>query len=619
MENQISMSDQFLRLIYQNIEENLDNENFSVEDLAQNAGLSRSMLHRKLIKLTGKSASDLITEKRLIRARELLENDVATASEIAYKVGFNSPSYFTKVFKNYYHVSPGDVRKGTIPLLQQIPEETNRENQTIHRRNARSLNSVALIVLLAIAMVGTGIYFITRVKKPNEKSIAILPFDNLSSADENQYFADGIVEDLLNRLSQIDGLKVISRTSSEMFRNKGNKSIPEIADLLGVNYILEGTVQRETNNIRINIQLIDAKKDDHIFSKQYDRELSEVFKIQSEIAGQIASELSLVLTDQQTEALKQDQTTNLKAFEYKQLGRYHLNRRTRDDLFTSVKYFRLAIKEDPNYALAYAELADSYYILPWYGHISWQKGRDSSIYFARKALELNSNLGEAHTILGAIYDEFDLNYTEAIKEFLKAIKFKPNHAPAYQYYSEFLCTAGKLNEAREILNKAIRIDPYSYIIRYASSLLYYKEEKFELALSENQISQELVKDHASPIALEFNIYRELKNEPAAVESFKKLGKLTGEWTSEEVDCAYKSNGLNGLIWFFLIHWKWNNEFDKAASYAILGKDNKALSILESAANDGKLVPFVLSNHEFKRLYSNPRFIALRKKMGLPPL
>jgi TolB-like protein/AraC-like DNA-binding protein len=612
MNNLPSMDEQFIRKIDQYIDDNLDNEHFSVEDLAAHVSLSRSMLHRKLVKLTGKSASDLIMEKRLLKAKELLENNVATASEIAYRVGFNSPSYFTKVFKNYFHVSPGDVRKGTMPPVPQKIEP-------LTRKSVSRLSSIALIVLIVVVIAGTGVYFIFREEKPIEKSIAILPFDNLSSDDENQYFADGIVEDLLNRISKIEGLKVISRTSSEMFRDKGDKTIPEIARLLGVSYILEGTVQRYTDKVRINIQLIDAKKDDHILSKQYDRNISEIFTLQSEIAGQIASELSFALTDQQVNALMQNQTTNLKAFEYKQIGRYHLNKRTRDDLFLSIKYFRLAIEEDPYYALAYAELADTYFILPWYGHMERQEARDSSVYLALRALELDRNLGEAHTVLAAVYNEFDRKYDDAEKEFLTAIELRPNHSPAYQYYSEFLCTAGKLKEARELIDKAVQLDPYSFIIRFASSYLYYKQENFIQALAENKICQELVSEHASAVSLEYKIYLKLGNEEAALVSYKKLGRILGEWTPEQADSVYRMEGFNGLFRWQLQDGRWDHESDKSKYYAMLGEDEKALDMLELAVNEGTLFPFNLSDLEYKNIRSNPRFIAIRKKMGLPAL
>jgi TolB-like protein/AraC-like DNA-binding protein len=618
MVNQPSMSDQFREKVFKCIEDNLDNEHFSVEDLAMAAGISRSMLHRRLIRLTGKSASDLIMERRLIRAKELLENNVATAAEIAYRVGFNSPSYFNKVFKDYYQLSPGEVRKGTASAEHPTPIAQTSELHGSPDNSLKRLSLIVLIILLVTAVTGAGIYYLLRKGKPIDKSIAILPFDNLSANDENQYFADGIVEDLLNRLSKIDGLKVISRTSSEIFRNKGNNTIPQIAGILGVSYILEGTVQRESSNVRINIQLIDAKNDNHILSKQYDRKLSEIFKLQSEIAEQIALELSLVLTDQQEYALKQDQTTNLKAFEYKQLGRYHLNRRTREDTRVSVKYFRLAIREDPDYALAYAELADAYWVMPWYGYIDLKAGRDSAYYLSKQALKLDKNLGEAHNVLGGVYNEYDWDQRASEKEFLKAIECKPNHAPTYQYYSEFLCTMGKLPEAREILNKAILLDPYSYVIRYASSILYFKQGNLEQALAENQISSELVNEHSWAAYVAFRIYRKLNDEQSAMESFKKMVRITDHWTPANVDSVYSISGMNGLIRWRLKEGTFPRKNNRALYHAMLGEYKEALDILESSVDEGLLEPFVTTEPEFEPIRSNPRFIAIRKKMGLPP-
>lgn len=619
MDNQPSMDDQFLGEVNLCIENNLDKEHFSVEDLARHVGLSRSMLHRKLIKLTGKSATDLITERRLLRAKEMLENNVATVSEIAYRVGFNNPSYFNKVFKDYYQLSPGEVRKGNTIITTQGSKKEMHGTSFARPKTTLKRILFMLAVIIFITAAVTGIYYVLINDKPVEKSIAILPFDNLSSNDENRHFADGIVEDLLNRLSKIEDLKVISRTSSEVFRNKGNKTIPQIAGILNVSYILEGTVQRESSNVRISIQLIDAKKDNHILSKQYDRQLNEIFKLQSEIASQIASELSLVLSDQQEYALKQDQTTNLKAFEYKQLGRYHFNRRTREDIRASVKYFKLAIREDPDYALAYAELADVYWIMPWYGYIDLKTGRDSAYYLSKQALKLDKNLGEAHNVLGGVYNEYDWDQPAAEEEFLKAIKCKPNHAPTYQYYSEFLCTMGKLSEAREILNKAVLLDPYSFIIRYASSLLYFKQGNLDQALAEIQICRELVNDHNWTENLAFQIYRKLNDEQSALESFKKYVSITYHWTPAKVDSVYSISGMNGLIRWQLKEGKFSRKSFGALYYAMLGEYEEALDILESSVEKGILVPFVTTEPEFEPLRSNPRFIAIRKKMGLPPL
>ncbi len=607
-----SMDDQFLSKINQLIDDNLSNEHFSVEELAQKVGLSRSMLHRKLIKLTGKSASDLITEKRLMQAKKMLENNIATASEIAYKVGFNSPSYFNKVFKNYFHVSPGEVRKGIIPFVE-------KDNHTIKPRNIPRYLIWFSVILVTITLAGIGVYYYVKNSKPVEKSIAILPFDNLSSNTENQHFADGIVEDLLNRLSKIEGLKVISRTSSEMFRDKGSKTIPEIAELLGVNYILEGTVQRETDNIRINIQLIDAKKDNHILSKQYDRKLIEIFKIQSEIADQIVKELSLILDEQQSYQLKKNQTNSLKAFEYKQLGRYHLNKRTQDDLHTAIKYFRWALAEDQDYALAYAELADAYYISGWYDYINRKNGRDSAEYFALKALSLDKNIGEAHTVLGGIYIDFDWNYSLAENKFKQALAISPNHASAYAYYADLMTVMGNHSKARELYDKAVQLDPFSYIIRFSSSYAYFRVKNYNQAIIENTICQGLGKANTSPVNKAFFIHIKAGNVSSALDSYKKLGVMNGEWTPEIADSLFQAEGINGLLKWKLKIGNWPYKIEEAQYYAMLGDKDKALDFLERAFEEGYLVPFNTADPEFEDLHSDQRFIAIRKKMGLPPL
>ena len=255
-------------------------------------------------------------------------------------------------------------------------------------------------------------------------------------------------------------------------------------------------------------------------------------------------------------------------------------------------------------------------------NIQRQTGRDSAVYLTQKALELDNNLGEAHTVLGVIYDTYDWKFEAATIEFRKAIKTGPNHPTAYQYYSELLCTQGRLREAREIMNKAIQLDPYSYVIRWASSYLYYKEENFQQALSENQICQALVKDHPSTYSLGYRIYLKLGNEPSALESYKKLGELRGEWTPEQADSVYRIGGFKGLF-----RWQLNigkgydgrQARNKAIDYAMLDEDEKALDILELIVDKDWLDPFWTSDLEFKNLRSHPRFIAIRKKMGLSPL
>ncbi|MBN2274244.1 MAG: helix-turn-helix domain-containing protein [Bacteroidales bacterium] len=617
MQPYTSMDDQFLGKINKIIEDHLDNEHFSVEDLAKDVGISRSMLHRKLVRLTGKSAGDFITGKRLIRAREMLEKDVATTSEIAYKVGFSSPSYFTKVFKNYFSMLPGDVRKGSA-----IPTHAQPISQSTSPLPGRkNLKRRIIALVIATILIGIGIIVFQQFAgpEPAEKSIAILPFENLSTDAENRFFADGIVEDLLYRLSSISDLKVISRTSSEVFRDKGSKTVPDIAKLLGVNYILEGSVQQMADQLRINIQLIDARSDDHILSKQFDRKLQEVFTIQSEIADLIASELSLVLTEQQADKLKKNHITSLKALEYIQLGRYHLNQRDAKSIYTSIEYFRKAITEDPGQALAYAEMADAYFISSWYGYINRQTGRDSAEYLALKAVKIDRNIGEAHTVLGVIYNEYDWNYVLAEKEFQRAMFLNPNHATNYQYYAELLTSLGNLNMARELFNKAIQLDPFSYIVRFSSSYAYFREKKYEQAITEFKICEGLGKNNTGPLEKEFFIHIKTGNPGDALKSYKKLGMMTSEWTPETADSIFQAEGIRGLLLWKLKIGNWNYPMGEAQFYAMLGEKDKALHVMERALEKGLMDPFNTADPEFEDLRSEPRFIAIREKMGLPPL
>jgi TolB-like protein/AraC-like DNA-binding protein len=609
-----SMDDQFLSKVLKQIEDNLDNECFSVEDLAKSVALSRSMLHRKLTKLTGKSASNLITEIRLIKAKELLENDVATASEVSYKVGFNSPSYFNKVFKNYYHVSPGEVRKGAkLVHHSQPPDPSTVILYTARKKIVRFL-LISMIVLLALAGSGTAIYYIFRNNKPVEKSIAILPFDNLSSNSENQYFADGIVEDLLNRISKIEGLKVISRTSSEMFRNKGSKTIPEIAKLLGVRYILEGTVQRQNDDVRINIQLIDAKKDDHILSKQFDRKLNEVFAIQSEIASQVVSELSAVLPDKQYRLLRQNRTNNVKAFEYYQMGRFHSSKRLIDGYKKGNEYYEKAISEDPEYALAYAGLSDNFHLMALQKWIDLEIGKNRALELAKKAMELDPNLAEPHVVLGDLYACADWNWEMAEKELQLAIKLNPNFSTAHQYYSELLAITGRPDKAREHINKALELDPLSFIIRFISCLNYYSHEQYLEALAENNVCHELVKDHQWAVRLDFDIYYQLDMKKEALESFKHYGNLFNYYNPAKADSIFENEGMDGLL-----RVKIKTESSQALVaywHVLLGEFDKAMEILEKQSLEGKVSSLYLPQLENSRIRNDPRFAVYLDKLGL---
>ncbi len=608
------MESEFYKRICEIIHENIAHEDFSVEELAEKVGISRSMLHRRLKKITGKSASELITEMRLEKAKELLENSDYTSAEIAYKVGFNSPSYFNKVFKKHYQVSPGEVRKGNKVFVGQQFSSGAKVSSRI-----KWPVLFFVFVLLATVLTWAGIHFSKGKTNRSEISIAILPFDNLSEIENTQYFADGVVEDLLNRLATIKDIKVISRTSSEMFREKGEKTVPEIGKLLGASHVVEGSVQRVEDNIRISIQLIDTKTDNHVLSKQYDRNLSDFFRIQSEIAGEIASELSLALTNTELESLKQDQTKSLQAFEYYRLGRFYSSKRRVEELLKGIEYYEQALEIDTEYAQAYAGLADNYYLLTLYSPDDRKARFNKANEMAEKALEIDPDLAEAHTVVADINKTYKRKWKEAEKEFQKALEVKPNYSTAHQYYAELLNILGRNEEAREHIDKAMQLDPFSIIIRFQSARFYYDLEQFDEALKDIQVCLDLDSEFARALSLEFDIYLASKNDSGVLDCMKRSTDVMGLWNKEQVDSVYQTGGIDEIKRWVTSLQNFEPKCTKAIFYAMLGEYENAMDMLEVAYETGYLGPSSTTFLEYKPLRSNPRFMAIREKMGLPQL
>jgi TolB-like protein/AraC-like DNA-binding protein len=296
MENQLSIEDQFLRKVHQIIDENLSNDQFSVEDLASNIGLSRSMLHRKLKKFDGKSAGDLITEKRLNHAKQLLEDNIATASEVAYMVGFKSPSYFNKVFKSHFNTSPGTVRKNHVANCKFIDlKKEHSKNDSFHQRSI--VKKTALLIFILVVMITSiGVYTLIALNNPFEKSIAVLPLKNLTGQEDNSYFIDGIHDALIGELGKIASLRVISRTSTLRYRHS-DMLLKDIAKELGVNTIVEGSVMTIGDSLRILIQVIDViPSERHILAKHYQYKINNLLTVQTSAVKDIAENIKVQLS-----------------------------------------------------------------------------------------------------------------------------------------------------------------------------------------------------------------------------------------------------------------------------------------------------------------------------------
>jgi len=351
-------------------------------------------------------------------------------------------------------------------------------NKSIARRTGRKI--VAVTIALAVVAAGLFVYQLVRSKSDTSgspatatianKSIAVLPFDNLSRDPDNAYFCEGVQDEILMRLAKVADLKVISRTSTQRFKS-APADLREIAKQLGVAHILEGSVQKAGDSVRVNVQLINALSDAHLWADTYDRKLTDIFAIESEIAKSVAENLKARLNGRAGEVLASRPTENLEAHELYLKGRYFWNRRSTASLRKAGDYFQEAIDLDPNYALAYAGLADVHSILPVYAGTAPKDDVPKALVAAQKAVELDNNLAEAHTSLGnALISNGQLKLAEP--EFRRALELNPNYATAHQWLAECLFGQGRFPESLAENERAHELDPLSLIINasYASSL-----------------------------------------------------------------------------------------------------------------------------------------------------
>ena len=316
------------------------------------------------------------------------------------------------------------------------------------------------------------------------KSIAVLPFANLSRDPDNAYFAAGIQDEIITRLAKITELKVISCTSTQRFKSAPD-DLPAIAKQLGVANILEGSVQRTTDQLRVNVQLVEAATDAHLWADTFDRKLTDIFKIESEIAKTVAETLQAKLSGSEQHAIAARPTENTEAHQLYLKGRFFWNKRTGQNLNKAAEYFKSAIAADPKYALAYVGLADSYVLMPLYGAGVPLDCYPQAKAAAKKALELDDALGEAHTSLAQVLCYFDFDFSQATREFQRAIELNPNYATAHQWYGNSdLVALARFDDATAEVKRAIELDPLSLVINTDLGTTYYRARRYDEAIEQ---------------------------------------------------------------------------------------------------------------------------------------
>lgn len=427
MKNDPLFTDEFLLKLKGIIENHISDDQFGVAELAEKVGMSRSNLLRKVKKLCDLSVSQFISQVRLQKAMELLQDGKLTVTEVGYEVGFGSTSYFIKCFREHYGYPPGDVGKKT---------ETKPSPPSKKTINPKLLIGILLVIVAVLA----AFFIVTKPeKKPPvsaEKSIAVLPFINDSNDSSNVYIINGLMESILNNLQKIENMRVISRTSVEKFRDT-KKSIPEIARELGVNYFVEGSGQKVGNKIVLSVQLIDAENDKHLWAEQFNREVEDIFEIQNTIAKTIATEVQVILTPEEEQKIERVLTQNLEAYDHYLKGMEYIRNETPDGLEQSIPWFKKAIALDKEFADAYAYIAIAYYYLDMF-----QADKQYLVEmneYADKAMLYNPVIPESLIAKGLFYMSSG-EYDKALPHFEKALKYSPNSAWIINFLSDFYTT-----------------------------------------------------------------------------------------------------------------------------------------------------------------------------------
>ncbi len=511
------------------------------------------------------------------------------------------------------------------------PNDSKNENasRTDYRNQANKIANACKEIISALRNFGkpaktTISHPAQELKTPVARSIAVLPFVNMSNDPDQEYFSDGLTEEIIADLSKLSSLHVISRTSVMVFKGS-KKDVKTIGQKLNVRYVLEGSVRKTGNKLRITAQLIDAPNDAHLWVEKFNGALDDVFDIQEKVSHAIVDSLRLELTPQEQARLVKKSPVDPAAHELYLGGRYHLNQVTPSELIKAIEHFEAATRKDPVYALAYAGLACAYNYLGWLGGIAgevYPKAKQAAV----RALEIDETLAEAHSVLGYAATFYDWDWATAEQELKRALALNPNYAEGYLHYSWYLASSQeRLEDSRAAIVRASQLDPLSFVSLANMSNYYTLKHDYDGALAQTQRVLELVPN--LPLALLFSgmAYWGKEQYNDAARGYAKLVELAGPGFKGYLGYSYAKAGRKENALAILNELTTLSKTQPVPSFQIafvllgLGRFEESLTWMEKAFEEraGGWFPYIRQEAFFDPLRGYPRFQDLVRRLNFP--
>ena len=461
-------------------------------------------------------------------------------------------------------------------------------------------------------------------KSKTAKSLAVLPFADISPEQDNKYFSDGLTEEIITSLSRLRGVRIISRASVMHYEREG-KTMKEIAAELGVQYVLEGSVRKSGSDLRITTQLIDAGQDVYLWADNYRGTIEQIFDIQENVAARIVKALKMRLTPDEKRNLKRRATANTEAYQLYLKGRFFWNKRSTDGLLKAIQYFEEAIEQDPLYAPAWAGIADTYNLLGEYGTTSRKETYARARSAVQKALELDDRLAEAHTSLAFLIMLNEWDWSNSEKEFKRAISLNPNYPTAHHWYAQWLMFRGRIDEALQEASKAVELDPFSAAILKDKGLTLYYARDCDSAIEYARKTLELDQSFAPAHRLLSLSYLGKKMFAEAIDANERWMAMAGNEIEATIGLAQIYAAAGRRVEALVLVARLSPEQLSAGNFmrglavvhAALGDNDTAFAWLDKCYDArAEALCTLRIDPKIDGLRADPRFAALLKKVGL---